>query len=157
MYTVSSHITNKTWHSWIRPSWHNYENNKKDAQYRLIYYSKSALHVSGDVFAHHQENLTVFAVSGSVHPSCCWLPARSNLSEYYEETIIFVVYMKVWIPINLALNKSDTHHILDSVVSSINVGTLTETKNKCLHRKSVTLRNVSSASTKFQTPQVKGH
>jgi hypothetical protein len=41
--------------------------------YRLIYYSKSALHVSGDVFAHHQEHLTVFTVSGSVHPSCCWL------------------------------------------------------------------------------------
>jgi hypothetical protein len=29
-----------------------------------IYYSKSALHVSGDVFAHHQEHLTVFTVSG---------------------------------------------------------------------------------------------
>jgi len=39
--------------------------------YRLIYYSKSALHVLGDVFAHHQEHLTVFSVSGSVHPSCC--------------------------------------------------------------------------------------
>jgi hypothetical protein len=37
--------------------------------YRLIYYSKSALHVSGNVFAHHQEHLTVFTVSGSVHPS----------------------------------------------------------------------------------------
>jgi len=37
--------------------------------YRLIYYSKSALHVSGDVFAHHQERLTVFTVSGSIHPS----------------------------------------------------------------------------------------
>jgi hypothetical protein len=35
---------------------------------RLIYYSKSALHVSDDVFAHHQEHLTlftVFTVSGS--------------------------------------------------------------------------------------------
>jgi hypothetical protein len=49
----------------------NYENNQQDALYRLIYYSKSALHVSGDVFAQHQENLTVFTVSGSVHPSCC--------------------------------------------------------------------------------------
>ena len=39
-------------------------------QYRLIYYSNSALHVPGDVFAHHQEHLTVFTVSGSVHPSC---------------------------------------------------------------------------------------
>jgi len=33
--------------------------------YRLIYYSKSALHVSGDVFAHHQEHVTVFTASGS--------------------------------------------------------------------------------------------
>jgi hypothetical protein len=36
--------------------------------YRLLYYSLSALHVSGDIFAHHQEHLTVFTVSGSVHP-----------------------------------------------------------------------------------------
>ena len=35
----------------------------------LIHYSKSALRVSGDVFAHHQEHLTVFTLSGSVHPS----------------------------------------------------------------------------------------
>jgi hypothetical protein len=39
---------------------YDYENNQQDALYRLIYYSKSALHVSGDVFAHHQEHLTVF-------------------------------------------------------------------------------------------------
>jgi len=37
--------------------------------YRLIYYSKSALHVSGVIFAHHQEHLSIFRVSGSVHPS----------------------------------------------------------------------------------------
>jgi hypothetical protein len=41
--------------------------------YRLIYYSWSALHVSGDVFAHHQEHLTIFTVSVSIHPSCCRL------------------------------------------------------------------------------------
>jgi hypothetical protein len=46
------------------------KNNQQDALYRLIYYSKSALHVSGNVFAHHQEHLTVFTVSGSVHPRC---------------------------------------------------------------------------------------
>jgi hypothetical protein len=51
----------------------NYENNQQDALCRLIYYSKSALHVSGDIFAHHQEHFTVFTVSGSVHPSCCGL------------------------------------------------------------------------------------
>jgi hypothetical protein len=55
-------------------SFHYYENNQQYALYRLIYYSKSALHVSGDNFAHHQEHLTVFTVSGSVHPSCCRLP-----------------------------------------------------------------------------------
>jgi hypothetical protein len=47
-----------------------HENNQQDALYRLIYYSKSALYVSGDVFAHHQEHLTEFTVSGIVHPGC---------------------------------------------------------------------------------------
>ena len=37
--------------------------------YKLIYYSKSTLHVSGDVFAHHQEHLTVFTSSGRIQPS----------------------------------------------------------------------------------------
>jgi len=41
--------------------------------YGLIYYSQSALHVSGDVFAHHQEHLTVFTTSGSFHSSRCRL------------------------------------------------------------------------------------
>jgi hypothetical protein len=50
-----------------------YENNQQDALYRLIYYSKSALHVSGNVFTYHQEHLTVFTASGNVDPSCCWL------------------------------------------------------------------------------------
>jgi hypothetical protein len=62
----------------------NYENNQQDALFGLIYYSKSALHVSGDVFADHQEYLTVFTVSGSVHPSCCQLAAGSNLGEHYQ-------------------------------------------------------------------------
>ena len=60
------------------------ENNKQDAPYRLIYYSKSALHVSGDIFAHNQEHLTVFTVSASVHPSCChlvsWMSFQLNTS-----------------------------------------------------------------------------
>jgi hypothetical protein len=48
--------------------------------YSLVYYSWSALHVSGEVFAHHQEHLTVFTVFGSVHPSCCRLvPAATTL------------------------------------------------------------------------------
>ena len=46
---------------------------KKMQLYRLIYLSLLALHVSGDDFAHHQEHLTVFIVSGNIHPSCCRL------------------------------------------------------------------------------------
>jgi hypothetical protein len=57
---------------------YDHENNQHDALYRLIYYSKSALHVSGDVFAHHQEHMNVFTVSGSVHPSCCRLVSRMS-------------------------------------------------------------------------------
>jgi hypothetical protein len=49
----------------------NFENNQQDALYRLIYYSKSVVRVSGDVFAHHQKHQTVFTVSGSFHPSYC--------------------------------------------------------------------------------------
>jgi len=63
-------------------SWNNYENNQQDVLYRLIYNSMSVLHVSGDVFAHHQEHLTVFTVSGSVHLSCCRLAASGNLGEH---------------------------------------------------------------------------
>ena len=57
---------------------------------------------SGDVFAHHQEHLILFTVSGSTDPSSCWLvswmswsihtyilnlsntPASSYLGEYYQ-------------------------------------------------------------------------
>jgi hypothetical protein len=39
-------------------------------------YSKSALHVSGGVFAHHQEHLSVFTASDIVHRYCCWLVSR---------------------------------------------------------------------------------
>jgi hypothetical protein len=45
-----------------------------------IYYSKSAPHVSDDVFANHQEHLTEFTVSGSIHPPrCCWLAKQFQL------------------------------------------------------------------------------
>jgi hypothetical protein len=56
----------------------NYENIQQDALYTLICCSKSALHVSGDVFAHHQEQLTVFTLSGNVYPSCCRLVSHSG-------------------------------------------------------------------------------
>jgi len=42
---------------------------------RLIYYSLTAEHVSSDIFAHHQEYLTVFTASGVIHVCGC-LPAQ---------------------------------------------------------------------------------
>ena len=55
--------------------------NNKLQLYRLIYFSLSALHVSGDVFAHHQENLTIFTLSGSIHPGCCRLVSWMSWNE----------------------------------------------------------------------------
>jgi uncharacterized protein involved in tolerance to divalent cations len=46
--------------------------------YRLIYFSLPALHVSGDVLAHHQEHLTVFTLSGIIDPGCCRLVSWMN-------------------------------------------------------------------------------
>jgi len=37
----------------------------------LFICTQSALHVSGDVFAHHQEHLIVFKASDIVHLCCC--------------------------------------------------------------------------------------
>jgi hypothetical protein len=95
LYTYVFNETTETWLSWIRASWYNHKNNQQHALYKLIYYSKSALHVSGDVFAHHQEHFTVFTVSDSANLSCCRLvsqmiwntfgtPAASNLGEHYQ-------------------------------------------------------------------------
>ena len=64
----------------------------------LIYYSYAALHVSGDVFVHHQEHLTVFTASRSIHQCRCrlvsWMiwnssnssmtPSGSDIDVYYQ-------------------------------------------------------------------------
>ena len=56
--------------------------------YRLIYYFQSALHVSGDVFAHHQEQLIVFTVSGSIRLSCCGLGSWMSFNS--SKTLIYL-------------------------------------------------------------------
>ena len=52
---------------------------------------RSALHVSGDVFAHHQEHLTVFTASDIVHRYCCrlvsWMRWNSVPQQQYRWTI----------------------------------------------------------------------
>jgi len=63
--------------------------------YTLIYFSFLALHVLGDVFVQHQEHLTVFTVSGSIHPGCCRLqPAATwvNTTRYckYSQVLLML-------------------------------------------------------------------
>ena len=51
-------------------------------------YFQPALHVSGDVFAHHQEHITV---TTAVYRCCCWLvlqcatPASSNIGDNFQK------------------------------------------------------------------------
>ena len=57
--------------------------------YRLIYYSQSALHVSGDVFAYHQEHFTVFTASAymdelEMSSNSSMTPAGSDICVHYQ-------------------------------------------------------------------------
>jgi hypothetical protein len=90
------------------------ENNQQDALYSLINYSKSALHVLGDVFAHHQKDLTVITVSGSVHLSCCRLvPAATwvNTTRYCKCSQVLLVMGE-----NIAQNRSSRLGIINLTV-----------------------------------------
>jgi hypothetical protein len=51
----------------------------------LFICTQSALHVSGDVFAHHQDHLTVFTAADIVHRYCCGLAAGSNIGGLYQQ------------------------------------------------------------------------
>jgi len=70
----------------LRLKLYQYENNEQDALYRFIYYSKSTAHVSDDVFAYHQEHLTLFTVSGSVHLSSCLLVSHQPAATWVNTT-----------------------------------------------------------------------
>jgi len=59
---------------------------------RLIYYSLSALHVSGDVFAHHQEDLTVFTASGNVHQCRCTVGVMDGLELTNKMQLCRLIY-----------------------------------------------------------------
>ena len=64
---------------------------------RLIYYSVSALHVSGDVFAHHQEHLTVFIASGNIHQCRCRLVHKltyRNLAKNFRWPFLIATRIK---------------------------------------------------------------
>jgi len=61
---------------------------------RLIYYSLSALYVSGDFFAHHQEHLNAFTASGIIHQCRCrlvsWMSWNSMRSCKYSQVLLMM-------------------------------------------------------------------
>jgi hypothetical protein len=63
----------RTWRSWIRESWYNYENNQQEALHRFIYYFKSPLYVLGEVLKAKSDkiilllNITVFIVFDTIN------------------------------------------------------------------------------------------
>jgi hypothetical protein len=73
---------------------------QQDATFLFIY-SHSALYVSGDVFAHHQEHLTVFTASVIAHLYCCrlvsWMRWKScsiiSSTWLYLQLLIFSTYV----------------------------------------------------------------
>jgi len=113
-YTTEIIVTRKT----EKP---NYENNQQVALYRLIYYSKSALHVSGDVFAHHQEHLTVFTVSGSVHPRCCRLLSCMRDASWQQLSSLTFVTTRGWSVSQPVPLQDSTSSILECHLLSINM------------------------------------
>ena len=50
---------------------------------RIIYYSLAALHVSGDIFAHHQEHLNCITASGITHVCRCQPAATYVCNTYF--------------------------------------------------------------------------
>jgi hypothetical protein len=64
----------------------NYENNPQDTLYRLIYYSKSALHISGDVYTPHNLHSSVSTHSGH-HPTATWV----NTTKYCNYSQVFMM------------------------------------------------------------------
>jgi len=62
---------------------------KKMELFGLFICSQSSLHVSGDVFAHHQKQLTVFTASDIVQLCCCrlvsWMRWKSrSISSWHQ-------------------------------------------------------------------------
>ena len=58
---------------------------------RIIYYSLAALHVSSDVFAHHQEHLNCITASGITHLCLCQLARNMCIYMYVRKCSYSVI------------------------------------------------------------------
>ena len=81
--------------------------------YTLIYYSQLALHVSGDVFVHHQEHLTVFTASGSLqmcHPRCACVYRSIQETNVTTQLLLVFIY-KLMTCFGLFVRPSSGHKV----------------------------------------------
>jgi hypothetical protein len=74
----------------VRDKWTSkYEYNQRDAAQQVNLLLLVALHVSGDVFTHHQEHLTVFTAFGNVYQRryrlVSWTPAGNDTGDHYQK------------------------------------------------------------------------
>jgi hypothetical protein len=84
--------------------------------YRLIYYSKSVLYVSGDVFAHYQEHVTVFTALVDFH-----LDAQNSYLFIYN-SFIKILYMFRALPCSSSGGLRRNCIYAASGISSLSVG-----------------------------------
>jgi hypothetical protein len=98
-----------TWYSCFRTSWYNYTKRTNRMQLcRIIYYSLAALHVSRDIFAHHQEHLNCIPASGITHVCRCRL-----VSWEYRNCFRFVPFILMFI--YLWINCLSLHVLLNQI------------------------------------------
>ena len=92
------------WHSWIRASWYSfYKMTNKMQLCRIIYCSLTALHVSSDIFAHHQEHINCNYSSflfTCVVVGCCHGSSRQWRSTINYSTQLHLVghFVKIYQP-----------------------------------------------------------
>jgi len=67
---------------------------------RIIYYSLSALHVSSDIFGHHQEHINCITASGITHVCRCRLVSWECWN-WLGQLVIFVYYIMMYGNMNI--------------------------------------------------------
>ena len=74
---------------------------QQDANFGLFIYSQSTLHASGDIFAHHQEHMSVdFTINNIVAFKFCNKQASLKLIKshvLYIYIYIYILYMYIYV------------------------------------------------------------
>jgi len=80
---------------------------------RIIYYSLAALHVSSDIFAHHQEHLNCITASGITHVCRCQLVSWECWNSVCNTRSCNTVQMLLMMSENIARNMYSSQGIIN--------------------------------------------